>query len=237
MENLYDSIEIQTQYVKDIYEKIAFHFSATRNGDKWSYVVDFIESLNSKSILIDLGCGNGKYIDTRRDIIYIAMDNCENLLTCAQNIFKNETHVTYLKGDIQEIPINNDYVDNFISIAVFHHIYEETNRFKCVEEMIRILKVGGRGMITVWSNNQDEKRFKKWKPFGTKTDDYLVPWSYRENFGTKQQSNVIYYDRYYHIFSQIEILSYFVPYLDKISIVSIDEIHSNCVLIIQKNTN
>lgn len=240
MESYSNSVDIETTYVKDIYEKIAPHFSATRNGDKWSYVVDFIQSLTSQSILIDLGCGNGKYIDTRNDIVYIAMDNCENLLTCAQNIFKDETHVSYLKGNIQKIPVLNHYVDNFISIAVFHHIFDESERFKCVEEMIRILKVGGRGMITVWSTNQDEKRFKKWKPFGTKRNDYLVPWSYREKFGVKgvnQQSNVIYYDRYYHIFSKDEILSYFVPYLDKISIVSIEEIHSNWIIIIQKNSN
>jgi len=225
---------IESIYVKDIYEKIAPHFSATRNGDKWSYVVDFIQSLNSQSILIDLGCGNGKYIDTRRDIKYIAMDNCLNLLNCAKNIHKNENHVIYLEGSIKTISILNNYIDNFICIAVFHHIFEEIERYKCVEEMIRILKVGGCGMITVWSNNQDEKRFKKWKPFGTKENDYLVPWSYREKFDRNQQSNVIYYDRYYHIFSKDEILSYFIPYMYKINIVSIEEIHSNWVLIIQK---
>jgi ubiquinone/menaquinone biosynthesis C-methylase UbiE len=226
---------IQSIYVKDVYEQIGTHFSATRNGDKWSYVTDFIKSINPNSLLIDLGCGNGKYIDTRRDIQYIAMDNCDTLLNCAKNNYKNETHVIYVKGVIQNIPLLNDYVDNFICIAVFHHIYETVERFRVVEEMIRILKVNGRGMITVWSTNQDEKRFKKWKPFGTKSNDYLVPWSYREKFGTNQQSNVVHYDRYYHIFSKDELLSYFIPYMDKISIVSMEEIHCNWVLIIKKN--
>jgi ubiquinone/menaquinone biosynthesis C-methylase UbiE len=228
---------IESHYVKNVYEQIGAHFSATRNGDKWSYVTDFIQSLHPNSLFIDLGCGNGKYIDTRRDIQYIAMDNCDTLLNCAQELYKDETHVIYLNGVIQNIPVLNEYVDNFISIAVFHHIYETVERFRVVQEMIRILKVNGRGMITVWSTNQNEKRFKKWKPFGTKHNDYLVPWSYREKFGIKgvnQQSNVVYYDRYYHIFSKDELLSYFIPYMDKISIVSIEEIHCNWVLIIQK---
>ncbi len=228
---------IESLYVKDVYEQIGNHFSATRNGDKWSYVSDFIKSLNSGSLFIDLGCGNGKYIDTRRDIQYIAMDNCDTLLKCAQELYKDETHVIYLKGTVQNIPVLNEYVDNFICIAVFHHIYETVERYRVVEEMIRILKVNGNGMITVWSVNQDEKRFKKWKPFGTKTNDYLVPWSYREKFGIKgvnQQSNVVYYDRYYHIFSKDELLSYFIPYMDKISIVSMEEVHCNWVIIIEK---
>jgi tRNA (uracil-5-)-methyltransferase TRM9 len=228
---------IESIYVKEIYEKIALHFSATRKGDKWCYVSDFLLTFSPNQMIADIGCGNGKYITVRNDIQYIAIDNCDQLLNCAREIHKDETHVIYQNGSIAEIPLETNCVDGFICIAVFHHLFEKNVRFHAVEEMIRILKSGGCGMMTVWSTNQNPKRFRKWKQMESDEHDYLVPWTYRQNFGMKgidPNKDVIYYERYYHIFDKDEILSYFVPYLDQIHIIQCEELHENWVIIFQK---
>ena len=49
---------IEEVNVKEVYEKIAKHFSDTRVY-KWSWVNDFLESLESNSLVYDLGC-NGR---------------------------------------------------------------------------------------------------------------------------------------------------------------------------------
>ncbi len=230
---------IESIYVKDIYSQIASHFSATRSGDKWSYVTDFLQSITPNSIIADIGCGNGKYIDVRRDIQYIAIDNCDQLLDCARTIYQNESHVIYKNGSITNLPLEDGTLDAFICIAVFHHLYEKRDRFQAIEECVRVLKSGGRGMITVWSTNQDPKRFRKWKRMSESDDihDYLVPWTFRSQFGVKgvdPNKDITHYDRYYHIFDKDEILSYFIHYLDQIEIVECNEIHCNWVIIFQK---
>jgi len=47
-----------------------------------------------------------------------------------------------------------------ISIAVFHHLMNDHSRISACSEMIRILKSGGSGLISLWSvENQKSKKF------------------------------------------------------------------------------
>ena len=40
----------------------------------WPKVEDFINSFHSKSLILDIGCGNGKNMGSREDCIYIGLD-------------------------------------------------------------------------------------------------------------------------------------------------------------------
>ena len=53
--------DIERTHVFEVYDKIASHFSDTRHKP-WPNVDSFIRSLSPGSILIDVGCGNGKYL-------------------------------------------------------------------------------------------------------------------------------------------------------------------------------
>lgn len=57
-------------HVHDIYENIANHFSDTRNKS-WPNVSQFVESFSSGSILVDIGCGNGKYLNLSNNIFKV----------------------------------------------------------------------------------------------------------------------------------------------------------------------
>lgn len=49
--------------VHKVYNEIANHFSETRHSP-WPQVADFLKRFQTGSILVDIGCGNGKYLDT-----------------------------------------------------------------------------------------------------------------------------------------------------------------------------
>ena len=52
---------MEKEHVYDVYEKIAPHFSNTRYKP-WPRVEQFLNSLPQGSIVLDVGCGNGKYL-------------------------------------------------------------------------------------------------------------------------------------------------------------------------------
>ena len=70
---------IEDVNVKEVYEKIAKHFSDTRVY-KWSWVNDFLESLKTNSLVYDLGCGNGRNM-LYNNINFIGIDNCKNFIS------------------------------------------------------------------------------------------------------------------------------------------------------------
>ena len=53
--------------------------------------------------------------------------------------------------------------DGVMSIAVLHHISSVPRRLHFLEEMARILKPGGLGLVTVWASQQEEKKLAKWE--------------------------------------------------------------------------
>lgn len=44
-----------------VYDKISNHFDETRHK-QWPNVTKFLQTLNIGDILLDVGCGNGKYL-------------------------------------------------------------------------------------------------------------------------------------------------------------------------------
>ena len=52
-----------------------------------------------------------------------------------------------------------------LCIAVLHHISSAARRLRMLEELVRVLKPGGRALVTVWATQQeDPTKFDKWSP-------------------------------------------------------------------------
>ncbi len=50
-----------------------------------------------------------------------------------------------------------------LCIAVLHHISSAARRLRMLEELVRVLKPGGRALVTVWATQQeDPTKFNKW---------------------------------------------------------------------------
>ena len=91
-----------------------------------------------------------------------------------------------------ELPYKNNSFDVILSIASFHHLNNEPDRNKALQEMKRVLQPGGMVLLYVWSKDQPVKTKRVFKNYG----DVLVPW--------KSKNGKI-YNRYYYIFQMEEI--------------------------------
>ena len=60
----------EKSYVHTIYNEIADHFSQTRHS-AWPGVAKFIDSMVPYSLMLDVGCGNGKYLNLRKDLFCV----------------------------------------------------------------------------------------------------------------------------------------------------------------------
>ena len=66
---------IEKRFVHDTYQKIAKEFSNTRTYI-WPSVKLFLESIEPFSVILEVGCGNGKNLDFRKDCFNLGIDLC-----------------------------------------------------------------------------------------------------------------------------------------------------------------
>lgn len=160
--------EIEKKYVHHVYDAIAPHFSSTRFA-KWPKVSSFLNSLPIGSLVLDAGCGNGKYLGLNPNCYFIGCDISGPLIKICYDR-GNEV----LVADAVNLPYRTGYGDAAISIAVLHHLSTESRRRKAVEELLRVVKRGGLVLITVWAREQEDgSLLKKWTPLNQK---YLEEW-------------------------------------------------------------
>ena len=68
-----DACHLEQEHVHNVYNKIAHNFSHTRYKP-WPRVVDFLGSFPSGSLVLDVGCGNGKYMNIRNDLMMVKIN-------------------------------------------------------------------------------------------------------------------------------------------------------------------
>lgn len=180
-------MSFQEQYVTNVYDKIADRFSTTR-AYLWRGVKEFILDLNSNSLILDAGCGNGKNM-FRKDCRFIGIDSSQSMVDIVKG--QNKTAIV---ADIRNIPFDDNYFDATISIAVIHHLESYTKRKDAIDELVRVTKSGGKIFIQVWEDMVNKG--KKFELIDENSTDYLVSWDNRDG---KE------YKRYYHLFKNGEL--------------------------------
>jgi ubiquinone/menaquinone biosynthesis C-methylase UbiE len=99
-------------------------------------------------VVFDVGCGNGKYMGVNRELFMVGTDRSIGLLKTAQE--KNEDYQLFA-ADSLALPLRAESCDAFISIAVIHHFSNEALRHRAIDELTRVTRVGGQGLIYVWA--------------------------------------------------------------------------------------
>ena len=130
---------------------------------------------------------------SRKDCIYIGLDACENLMKQA----KSKSNCSYIVGNCINLPFETNSFNYAMSIAVIHHLSTETRRLQAIQEINRILKIGGEALIYVWAYEQP--RFEN-----EKSQDVHVKWMLQKKYSEKKENDEIFY-RYYHLFKKNEL--------------------------------
>ena len=105
--------QLENDNVKDIYEQIAPQFNNTRQY-RWSWVNEFLNTLENNSIVLDLGCGNGRNMQ-HNNLNFIGIDNCKNFI----NICKEKN-----------LNVINSNPNLFISFNYFRNLFFSKFKFK-----------------------------------------------------------------------------------------------------------
>ncbi|RKP13214.1 S-adenosyl-L-methionine-dependent methyltransferase [Piptocephalis cylindrospora] len=197
-----EAASAEASHVQAVYEDIAQHFSATRYKP-WPVVERFLGSLPAGSLGADVGCGNGKYLGVRPDLVTLGSDRCKGLVqVCRERGFEAAI------ADNLELPYRPELFDFCLSIAVIHHFASEERRVAALVALLRLLRPGGKLLVFVWALEQKGKR-----NFSADEPDVLVPWVIpsslkslaKKEEGSQEDATEKVHQRYYHLFQQGEL--------------------------------
>lgn len=237
--------ELERNHVVQVYEHIASHFSDTRHSC-WPKVTEYLKSLEKGSLILDIGCGNGKYQEANPEILLVGCDiSCQLLKIC---LTKN---MNVFQAEAMKLPVRDEFVDHCISIAVIHHLASSERRLKALREIVRILRPGGTALIYVWALEQELKDGKssKYLKKQEKVDEALEVKTHlgipihtnRRKFGSqdvfvpwKSKSSSETFLRFYHVFKENE-LEELCSQLNGVAIIKRYYDEGNWCLVIAKN--
>lgn len=148
------AMRLEQQHVLQVYDQIAGHFSATRYKP-WPNVLEFVNSLPLGAALLDVGCGNGKYLGHNEKIFQMGCDTSYELVKIC-----NTRGFEVLTSNCLQLPFRDSTFDAVICIAVIHHLASEERRLASLKEMARVLRIGGQGLVYVWAMEQQRGKKK-----------------------------------------------------------------------------
>jgi alkylated DNA repair protein alkB family protein 8 len=202
---------LEVAHVRELYERIAPHFSATRFSI-WPAVRRFLSALPPGSLILDAGCGNGKYLGPAAAggvrHAMIGTDASLGLLKLCRAAGRGGADADVARADAAALPLRSRCADAAICVAVLHHLSSGARRAAGLAELARVLRPGGTALVTVWALEQEApaKTLRKWEPIVAPEDadvhdaggaaaqagppapaqEYFVPWHlplHRPEFG------------------------------------------------------
>ena len=190
-----------------VYNRIAEHFSATREYN-WADVIALVDYTKPSDTVLDLGCGNGRLYQmlAKKQVEYVGVDQSEELITLAK---KKYPDAEFVVGEMSAFNFSAEMFDDIFCIAAFNHIPGEDLQIQCLQEMRRVLKLGGHLFMTNWNlhSRSAQENIKKhcWKILPDIKNsigiDIMVPW--------KNSEGQILGERYYHGFTIPELMNLF----------------------------
>ncbi len=187
---------------QNTWDTIAESFDATRQKP-WSICLDFISTLQSLDMVVDIGCGNGRHLIpcATHCSQAIGIDISQKFLTIIKKKLQNLDlqNISLIHGDAVQLPLADHSIDAVLFIASLHNIQGKHHRQTALQEIARILKPHGTALISVWSRWQDKyyRHFLKQYLIQTHNLGDITIWWRQHN------QNI---PRFYHLYSRGEFL-------------------------------
>tara|TARA_S200000501_G_C20869888_1_gene763749 strand:- start:6753 stop:7721 length:969 start_codon:yes stop_codon:yes gene_type:complete len=125
---------------------------------------NYFKNLYGSNLLLDIGCGSGRFIDlfrSMKDIKIIGIDYSNSVQMAYLN-FKNDPNVCIVQADALNLPFKSKTFHGSFSIGVLHHTPSPKNG---VDEAFRVLKNKGRYSVCVYAKGSyyDTKILKSYR--------------------------------------------------------------------------
>jgi len=221
----------EERFVYSIYDQIAGHFNHTRYK-AWPGVKSFLAALPVGSIVVDVGCGNGKYLSCGDQITVVGADRCEHLLQLSRH---QHNAADVWVADCRRIGIRDNIADAVLSIAVIHHLPTEHERVMALKELLRCTKAGGLVLVYVWAFKHVEGSIGA-RHF--ESQNVMVPWQRQpESKWSKsgEKGTVVTFERFYHVFTQDEVVRVVELLGDSVKLLSVNFEANNWAFCMQKH--
>ncbi len=187
---------------EETWDAIAESFDATRRHP-WKQCLEYIQTLQNTDSVADVGCGNGRHLIPLATHCHFAIgvDISKRILEITHQILqkKNIRNASLIHADAVHLPLQNDSLDAILFIASLHNIRGKEYRCAAVQEMFRVLKPEGTGLISVWSRWQE-----KYRKFFAK--QYLLGHSEFGDIDISWRQHALNIPRFYHLYSRRELL-------------------------------
>lgn len=163
------------------WEALADRWDAARRR-AWPDVAEFASSFGPGERVLDLAAGNGRHavVAAKSGASVVAVDLSRGLLG-----FAAARGVEAVQADARTLPLRTGAFDGAIFVAALHCIPARAGRLSALAELLRVVRPGGRALVTVWS------RFREVGLAGWRVADADVPWGE--------------VSRYYHFYTPVEL--------------------------------
>ena len=187
---------------RDTYSAVSKNWDSKREY-YWEPVVNFIKEFESPESLkfLDLGCGAGRHLKLAEETGFTK----KNILGCdyseGQIFNSKEKGFKVVLCDMEKLKFEDNSFDVVICIAAHHHLLDKESQLKALKEMKRVLREGGKILISEWMPEKEylgaELEKKKFVYVDDKKKIAKVTY-------TDLSQNKV-FDRYYYLFSEEEI--------------------------------
>jgi len=175
--------------MQDIFNQIASGWYNFRHRSIFRTELEAMVPQWQRGRLLNIGCGHGPdFIPFREGFELHGVDFSSEMLKLAQKYSRKFNFaVNLVEADARYLPYASESFDWAMAIATYHHLENNEDRMKALQELWRVLKTDGEAFITVWN---------RWQPrFWFQRKQVNVPW--------KMRDKTLF--RYYYLFSYFEL--------------------------------
>jgi|GEM_PF-1086421 len=194
---------------KDFYTKNSKDFDKNRKGRSWVGVrkcLDFVNIPNQKILVLDIACGNGRFVFPLSSVFnpininYVGVDTNKLLLKSAKNLCEGIGIKSYklINKSVFSKNLILPKADLVVAFGITHHIPSDKYRINWLSNLTNFVQKDGYLVLSFWDTQKDNAvceipRLSIYKK-NLQDGDMFFSWG---------DSNVY---RYYHKYSKKELL-------------------------------